>query len=92
VNSAPRREAVKLWLGLGSFLFLAFFGPRRNDGVLAGVGDGLAEMFAEVAGDHEEGAANGSVLAKQFLRVVEVSVFDGKNGAAEMGERVLEGF
>ena len=71
---------------------MAFFGPRRNDGVLAGVGDGLAEMLAEVAGDHEEGAADGSVLAKQFLRVVEVGVFDGENGAAEMGERVLEDF
>jgi hypothetical protein len=58
---------------------------------LASVGDGLAEMFAGMSRDHEEGAADGGVLAKHFLRVVQVRVLDGENRAAEMGEGILEG-
>ena len=53
---------------------------------MPGVGDGLAEVFAKMSGDEKEGAAHGRVLAKHFLRVVQVGVLDGENGAAEMRE------
>jgi hypothetical protein len=80
----------RLRFGFGGFLLQALFGPGRNNAVLAGVGDGLAEVFAEMAGDEKKGAADGGVLAKHFLRVVQVGVLDGENGGAEMREGVLQ--
>jgi hypothetical protein len=79
-----------LRLGFGGFLLHALFGPGRNDAILAGIRYGLAEMFAKMSGDEKEGAANGGVLAKHFLRVVQVRIFDGKNRAPEVREGVFE--
>ena len=58
---------------------------------MAGVGDGLAEMFAVMPADQEEGAANRGVLPEHFQRIIQIGIFDGQNRAAEMREGVLEG-
>src|SRR6267142_6588781 len=90
INRAPT-IAGELRFGLGGFLLHALFGPWRNGAVLAGVGDGLAKVFAEMSGGEKEGAADGGVLAKHFQRVVQVGVLDGENCSAEMREGVFEG-
>ena len=70
---------------------MALFGPGRDDAVLAGVGDGLAEMLAVMSADEEKRAANGGILPEQFQRIIEIGILDGENRAAEMGEGIFEG-
>jgi hypothetical protein len=69
---------------------LLLFGPGRHDSVHARVGDGLAEVFARVSGDQDEGAAVCSLLTKHLERLVEVRIAEGKNSLAEVGEGILQ--
>ncbi len=64
-NSEGCRELL-FWFFRGLLLTLKIFRPRRNDSVDARIGDGLAEVFAEMTDDENHSAAIGAVLAKQF--------------------------
>ena len=76
---------LRFWLlGLLLLLLLCLFGPWRHDAVHARIGDGLAEMFAKMSGDHEECSAPRGLAAKHFLRFVEVRIAEGENRSPEM--------
>src|ERR1700686_2067595 len=70
-------------------LLLEPLGPGRHDPVHASVGDGLAEMFAKVTGDGDEGTTQGGLAIEHFLRLVGISVVEGDDGIAEMREGIF---
>lgn len=72
-------------------LLLESFCPRRHDAIHARVGNRLAQMFAEVPCDCDEGAAYCGLAIEHFLRLVCVGVVKSENRSAKIRERILQG-
>src|ERR1700687_2509522 len=88
-----RRKNLRFrFLGWFLLLLLCLFRPWWHDTVYARVGDGLAEVFAIVPCDHDEGTAQCCLTVEHFLRLVRVRIAEGENGAAKMREGILQGF
>src|SRR5712691_5629831 len=72
-------------------LLLELFGPWRRNAIHTGVGDGLAEVLAEVPGNGDERAAQRGRAVKHFLRFVSIGFAECHDGSAEMREGILQG-
>ncbi len=75
----------------GGRLVGGFLAPGRGDGVGAGVGDGLAEMFVEVAEVADEEGAFGEGAAGELEFLVHVTVGEFLGGGTQGREGILEG-
>ena len=63
--------------------------PWRHDSVHARVGDGLAEVLAEMSGDGDEGTAYGRLPVKHALRFIDVLIAELENSGTQITERIL---
>src|SRR5258708_9139620 len=82
-----------LWFVCGLLLLLLdFFRPGRHNAVHARVGNGLAEVFAEVRGDGDERTAERGRAVEHLLRFVSIGFAERNDSRAEMCEGILQGF
>src|SRR6267142_4226415 len=86
------------YLGLGLGFFRRFlwrlvesFRPRRHDAVHARVSNRLAEVFAKVTGNGDEGATQRGPAVEHFLWLVRIFLFECNDGIAEMRKGVFQG-